>query len=355
MSPSVYLVQRDTKTGKRWHVRYRLGGRYAPVHHAGAFKTQKEARARRDLIAGEIAAGRDPRKALAAIAAPAGAPHTFSEDTDRWLTGRAPLVAAATLATNTYRARTLTTLIGHRPTSQLTRAELQADVVAELAEQLAPTTLHGTIAVLRMILDNAEITPNPAAGLKLPRIIDGDYDPPDSASVLRVLETIRPASYRIPLLLLEQTGMRIGEAYKATWADLDPETARIRLRAHTTKSRRARWIQLPAWLLQALLQSCPPDDRVAARPLLYGTVGGLQKALERACASAGVPEFSPHELRHRRLSLWHGQGVPARELAHRAGHARASTTLDVYSHVMPLDEIDERQMRRLVTAERNPR
>jgi hypothetical protein len=36
--------------------------------------------------------------------------------------------------------------------------------------------------------------------------------------------------------------------------------------------------------------------------------------------------------------IWHQSGVVARELAERSGHSRASITLDVYSHVMPLEE-----------------
>jgi integrase len=40
-----------------------------------------------------------------------------------------------------------------------------------------------------------------------------------------------------------------------------------------------------------------------------------------------------------RLTIWHQAGVPARELAERAGHSRPSMTLDVYSHVMPPDEV----------------
>jgi hypothetical protein len=39
--------------------------------HAGSFPTQKEARARRDLVAGELAAGRDPQLVLAALKTPA--------------------------------------------------------------------------------------------------------------------------------------------------------------------------------------------------------------------------------------------------------------------------------------------
>jgi integrase len=64
------------------------------------------------------------------------------------------------------------------------------------------------------------------------------------------------------------------------------------------------------------------------------TGDGAKNAIARACRTAGVPHFHPHDLRHRRLSLWRGQGVPARELAERAGHARASMSLDVYSHVL---------------------
>jgi integrase len=61
-------------------------------------------------------------------------------------------------------------------------------------------------------------------------------------------------------------------------------------------------------------------------------------AMQRACNATGIPSHSPHSLRHRRLSLWHAQNVPARELAARAGHSRASLSLDVYSHVVAPDD-----------------
>jgi hypothetical protein len=43
---------------------------------------------------------------------------------------------------------------------------------------------------------------------------------------------------------------------------------------------------------------------------------------------------SPDDLRQRRLSLWHHQGVPAKQLAERAGRSRAGMTLDTDSHVL---------------------
>jgi integrase len=56
--------------------------------------------------------------------------------------------------------------------------------------------------------------------------------------------------------------------------------------------------------------------------------------MARACVAARIPHFTPYALRHRRTSLWHGQGVPVKELMARTGHAKATTTLDVYSHVL---------------------
>jgi integrase len=63
------------------------------------------------------------------------------------------------------------------------------------------------------------------------------------------------------------------------------------------------------------------------------------QALTRAYKTARVVHFSPHDLRHRRITIWNQSGVPARELAERAGHARPSMSLVVYSHVMPADEV----------------
>ena len=59
------ITTRKTSSGPRYVVRYRLGGRAYPVVHAGSFRTLRDAKIRRDLVAGEIAAGRNPRTCCA--------------------------------------------------------------------------------------------------------------------------------------------------------------------------------------------------------------------------------------------------------------------------------------------------
>ncbi len=61
---SLAITTRQTASGPRYVVRYRLGGRAYPLVHGGSFRTLKEARARRDLVASEIAAGRNPKLLL---------------------------------------------------------------------------------------------------------------------------------------------------------------------------------------------------------------------------------------------------------------------------------------------------
>lgn len=52
------------------------------------------------------------------------------------------------------------------------------------------------------------------------------------------------------------------------------------------------------------------------------------------CRAAGVPAFSPHDLRHRRISLLHRQGRSWAEIARIVGQRKLSITADVYTHVL---------------------
>lgn len=63
---------------------------------------------------------------------------------------------------------------------------------------------------------------------------------------------------------------------------------------------------------------------------------------------AGIPNFSPHDLRHRRVTIWHHEGIPARVLAERAGHSKASMTLDTYSHVLDPGKVPDEELQALL-------
>jgi integrase len=82
------------------------------------------------------------------------------------------------------------------------------------------------------------------------------------------------------------------------------------------------------------------EDRVPAAPLFpIGSADNLRMAVGRACRDAGVPTFSPHDLRHRRISLLHHDGETWAEIGARVGQRNLSVTADRYTHAM-LDYVE---------------
>ena len=65
--------------------------------------------------------------------------------------------------------------------------------------------------------------------------------------------------------------------------------------------------------------------------------------LVRACRDAGVASYSPHDLRHRRISLWIRHGIDVVTVATWAGHKRKSMSTDVYGHVIVPGEDEWRE------------
>ena len=52
-------------------------------------------------------------------------------------------------------------------------------------------------------------------------------------------------------------------------------------------------------------------------------------------AGDGLPEISPHDLRHTYATLALRSRVPVAVVSKTLGHARISITMDIYRHVLP--------------------
>ena len=337
---AAHIIVRDTaRSGRRYLVRYRLGGRGHRLRHAGSFHTKRDAQTRRDMVAGELAAGRDPKTALEQLAEGTAAPgRTLSQWTQQYLDSRHDW-AQSTAASARFCLNRVNETLGHRDPHTVTPADIQ-QLVGELSANLKPATVRRYLDMLRPLLDFTGVEPNPARDrtVKLPAAVRAPIEPPTGREFLAILDAA-PARWRLPLVVLEQTGIRIGELASLTWGNVDTTHRRIRITGQNAKTRQTRWVDVPEWLLQEIEQTCPPGDRAPDRKVFPGlSKAALWRAMRDACQQAGIPHYHPHDLRHRRLSLWHGQGVPAAELAQRAGHSRPSITLDTYSHVMPPEE-----------------
>lgn len=80
--------------------------------------------------------------------------------------------------------------------------------------------------------------------------------------------------------------------------------------------------------MDEIATTAPPDDRTPERRVFTGaTMQVLGMAMCKACATAGIANYSPNSLRHRYASVKIGEGVPVANLAAQLGHARTSMTL----------------------------
>lgn len=345
-SRTVAKSARNTR-GKSYQVLYRRGGRGFRIETAGTFKTEREAKLRRDLVAGWLAAGLNPKDELARIIAAPVKVRTLDEWATAWRESRVD-VAASTAGHIKHSLALLVTALGDRDPHTVTVADLQELVAAQAHHK--PSTIKGYLEKWRMLFDYAGVDPNPARSkqLRLPRIVREEVTPPTADHLVRALTAI-PRRYQLPFITLEQTGMRVGEAESLTWADVDEAGCKFRLRAVETKTRRARWVQVPDWLMEIISASCPPEDRTAARKVFQRfRQDEARKQLKAACILAGVPHFSPHDLRHRRATIWHHSGLPIRVQMERGGWASSEMPLEVYSHLMPLDEAPVETLKQLL-------
>jgi integrase len=89
----------------------------------------------------------------------------------------------------------------------------------------------------------AGVSPNPARDcvrVRLPREDRPEIQPPSAEHVEAVHRLLAPA-YRLPLLVLDATGMRVGELEGLTWGDVDEPRERWRVSRAVAKTGRARW------------------------------------------------------------------------------------------------------------------
>jgi integrase len=331
---SSWITTRVTRAGeKRYRVEFRLGGREAPTRYGGSFRTKREADGRKRWISGELAARRVPD--LESLET--GSALTVAEACERWRASRVDVTESTRVLHRVALARVVPVL-GSRRVDELTGED-----VAHLIETLSTAgkkreTIRKSVKYLAAVLDYEGVSPNPCRDkqrIRLPHEEHVELNPPTAPHVEAVFRLLASA-YRLPLVWLDWTGARVASVELVRVSDYDEPQRRVRLRASTTKTRQALWIELPDVLAEAIEATMPPrEDRDPDAPLFPGvTADRLRTAIARACWAAAVPRCSPHDLRHRRISLLHRQGRTWAEIGRLVGQRKLSVTADTYTHVL---------------------
>jgi integrase len=272
---------------------------------------------------------------------------TLREQADRWRESRVDVTDSTRTVHRVALDRVLP-ILGDRRIDQVT-----VDDVVELVATLAAKgrkrgTIGKSVKYLAAVLEDAGISPNPARDKRV-RLPYEEYDepvPPIADHVEAVYRTLQ-SSYQLALLWLDWSGARVSSIETLTVGDYDEPLRRVRMRASTTKTRRALWVELPDALAEAIEATLPPrEDRDPDAPIFRDVDDArLRVAIGRACVANGIPRFSPHDLRHRRISLLHRQGKDWATIARFVGQRKLSVTADTYTHVLLDDrELDYREL-----------
>jgi integrase len=264
---------------------------------------------------------------------------------ERWRASRVDVAAGTAVGHRVQLGRVLP-LLGSRRVDEITPADIAELVTTLHAAGRKRETIRKSVTALAQVLDFAGVKDNPARDrvhVRLPRQEREEPIPPTAGQIEAVLP-LMPRRYALAVLVLDATGMRVGELEEKglQCGDLDEPNTRFRVRRAVEKGRRGRWVSLPPDLFAAVVATLPPrEDRAPDQPVFPSlTQERLRTAIARACKASGTPTWSPHDLRHRRISLWHRQGETWALIGARVGQRSLSVTADTYTHVL----LDDREL-----------
>lgn len=252
--------------------------------------------------------------------------------------------------------------LGEIPLLSLTAMQIQQAITDRQDQGLSTAKCLSTaLRTMRMALRQAVlwgvIPTNPASMARAPRTRPKEMTVWTQDEARRFLE--HAGSHRLaPLLTLAlSTGMRRGEMIALTWGDLNLDGAELTVTRNCIRDITGAWIlgepktragfrSIPlADDMVALLRTHRSEEekwfgpRTAEHPVFTRSSGerldpsNLSRLFHRLAREAGVPRIRFHDLRHTAASLLIRQGVPAKVVSDRLGHADVAFTLSVYTHL----------------------
>lgn len=300
---------------------------------------------------------------------------TVGEALDAWITFITPQRQPGTIRGYGDKIRRLQAALGNVMLDKLTAQELDRAYAKWLAEGVSPTTVRHCHRVLSACLHQAQrwgvlakvvtdmARPPRAAKVEAPVV-----DPVVWLGLIEQTSSTEPA-LSMAITLAGVTGARRGELCGLRWSDVNPALQCLvisravkhgldkrKLVLAPTKSHQTRRLSVDDKVLSLLdryhelvahraaeaktsvdpegyILSLDPTCRTPMRP------DTISAAFRRVTKQAGV-NLRFHDLRHMNASLLIAGRTDIRTTAGRLGHADASTTLRIYSHMV---EAQDRQ------------
>jgi integrase len=259
--------------------------------------------------------------------------------------------------------------IGDRPIAAIRASEIQS-LVKSMA--LAPSTVAVAFSwvstIFKAAVKDRAIPSTPCDDIKLPQVHKAKVAPLTMETVDKLIDGILPR-YRALIVLGAGTGVRISEALGLTVDRVDFLRRKVEIDRQLIavaeddspvfgpvkdKKNRPRTIPLPQVVVDELSAHIAQYGlgkgdliftSITGRPVSSSTWSVAWSAAARPLGIAHRDGF--HQLRHFYASLLIRKGESVKVVQERLGHSSATMTLDVYSHLWP-DPDDEDRTRQAV-------
>ncbi len=229
---------------------------------------------------------------------------------------------------------------GSKLLNEITANDVRKYQMERLNEGASPATINREVALLKHMLNMAVkwgyLERNPLEG-KIGMLKENTerwtYLMPEEAE--RIKQHLSETYHDLFDFLL-YTGLRLGDALRLQWQDINLEGRFILVRGTKTKGGKTFGIPLNQKALEVLRSRLQKADRINKEDRVFKhSEREFRRAFKKAVKLAGLPEtIRVHDLRHTFASWLAMSGVTIQEIQALLGHSQITTTLR-YAHLNP--------------------
>lgn len=232
-----------------------------------------------------------------------------------------------------YPLTALDNFFAKRKANTIDRYAASAFVASRRKAGISNDAINNSLRLLRRMFtlarDTGKLTNVPKFELLRGKSRSG-FLPPES---FQALVNAIPVRFVPLLVLLYQTGVRVGEAEKIEWTEVDLDAAKITLLEGQTKNDESRILPLSDELVKLLSAEKKREGRI------FPSKRAMQAVFPAACKEAGIEGLLIHDLRRSAVRNLRKAGVAEGVAMKISGH-RDRTVFERYNIVSHDDVLD---------------
>ena len=210
------------------------------------------------------------------------------------------------------------------------------------AQKTAKTQLMVVNLIFKYASANGYIPFNPARDISVPRNLPHNPREIISDEDIQRVKASANCPFGMFAYWILYTGCRRGELLALTWEDVDVENRSIRISKSVYHDSNVPLLKEPK--SEAGKRTVPLMDRLLERiqpgkGLIFpNEAGGLMTEMQfqkqwAAYKEASGVDCTPHQIRHGYATMLYENGIELKDAQELLGHAYASTTQDIYTHI----------------------